>query len=83
MNFEKEEFLVEKKDGPKSFRSIKSFGPKMFGSNKWWVQKVWVKQNSSSKKLVKMGSVAAEIYLIWTNVAKTNVTWINVTVIVG
>ena len=32
--------------------------------------------------LVKIGSVTAEIFLIWTNVAVTNVAWINVTKIV-
>ena len=35
------------------------------------------------KSLVKIGSVRAEIFLIWTNVAKTNVAWTNVTVTVG
>ena len=29
--------------------------------------------------MVKIGSVTAEIFLIWTNVARTNVAWINVT----
>ena len=29
--------------------------------------------------LVKIGSVTAEIFLIWTNVARTNVAWTNVT----
>ena len=32
---------------------------------------------------MKIGSVRAEIFLIWTNVAKTNVAWTNVTVTVG
>ena len=31
------------------------------------------------KSLVKIGSVAAVIFLIWANVAKTNVSWKNVT----
>ena len=30
------------------------------------------------KCLVKIGSVTAEIFLIWTNVARTNVPWTNV-----
>ena len=35
------------------------------------------------KKLIKIGSVAAdEIFLIWTNVTRTNVGWTNVTAIV-
>ena len=33
-----------------------------------------------SKSLVKIGSVTAEIFLIWTNVTVTNVTWTNVAV---
>ena len=33
--------------------------------------------------LVKIGSVTAEIFQIWANVARTNVAWINVTVTVG
>ena len=32
--------------------------------------------------MVKIGSVTAEIFLIWTNVARTNVAWTNVTVTV-
>ena len=30
------------------------------------------------KSLVQIGSVTAEIFLIWTKVARTNVTWTNV-----
>ena len=33
--------------------------------------------------LVKIGSVTAEIFLIWTNVSRTNVALTNVTVRVG
>ena len=33
--------------------------------------------------LVKIESVTAEIFLIWTNAARTNVGWANVTVTVG
>ena len=33
--------------------------------------------------MVKSGSVTAEIFLIWTNVIRTNVAWTNVTMIVG
>ena len=32
---------------------------------------------------MKIRSVRAEIFLIWTNVAKTKVAWTNVTVTVG
>ena len=34
------------------------------------------------ESLVKIGPVTAEILLIWTNVARTNVAWTNVTVTV-
>ena len=33
--------------------------------------------------MVKIRSVTAEIFLIWTNVARTNVAWTNVTMTVG
>ena len=33
--------------------------------------------------LVKIGSLTAEIFLIWTDVARTNVAWTFVTVKVG
>ena len=33
--------------------------------------------------LVKIRSVTAEIFLIWTNVARTNVDWTSVTMTVG
>ena len=36
------------------------------------------------KSLVKIGLVSAKIYLVWTNVARTNIAWpTNVTVKVG
>ena len=35
------------------------------------------------KSLVKIESVTAEIFLIWTDVARTNVAWTNVNLIVG
>ena len=33
--------------------------------------------------LIKVGSVTAKIFLIWTYVTRTNVAWTNVTVTVG
>ena len=30
-------------------------------------------------KLAKIGSITAKIFLIWTNVTRTNVAWTNVT----
>ena len=35
------------------------------------------------KSLVKVRYITAEIFLIWTNVARTNVAWTNVTLTVG
>ena len=36
------------------------------------------------KSLVKIGLVSAKIYLVWTNVARTNVAWtMNITVTAG
>ena len=35
------------------------------------------------KKFGQIGSVTAEIFLIWTNVARTNVSWIYVTMTAG
>ena len=49
--------------------------PKKFGSNKMLVQKNSGPQNIGFKNLVKIVSVTAEIFLIWTNVARTNVVW--------
>ena len=42
--------------------------------------KTWYlfKMIQGTYNLIKIGSVTAEIYLIWTNVAKTNVAWTNV-----
>ena len=61
-------------------------------------QKIWFKSNWNHfsshpnrfkpkkilgpKSLVNIGSVTAEILLIWTNVTRTNVVWPNVTVTV-
>ena len=33
--------------------------------------------------VVKFGSVTAEVFLLWTNFARTNVDWTNVTVRIG
>ena len=60
--------------------------PKGLRSQKVLVQKICQKRILSKlgpKSLVKIGSVTAEILLIWTNVTKTNVTWTNVKVTVG
>ena len=46
-------------------------------------KKLRAQKNLGPKRLVTIGSVTAEILLIWTNVARTNVAWTNVTVTVG
>ena len=35
------------------------------------------------KNFVKIRSVTAETFLIWTNIARTNVAWISVTMTIG
>ena len=47
----------------------------MFGSQIFWVQKVKAPKQLVHKSLVKIGSVTAEILLIWTNVAMTLATF--------
>ena len=85
--FEPEETLRQQ-----NFESKEIFNPKKFGSRKFWVKTIVGLQNFGSKEikackklgpksLVKIGSVTAEIFLIWTNVARRNVAWTNVTVI--
>ena len=64
-------FLIKKKLGQKKFGSKEFLGPKKFGSNKM-----------GQKSLLKIGSVTAEIFLIWKNVARTNVAGTNVIVTV-
>ena len=68
--------LGKKKSVQKEFRS-KSFGYKRFLGPKKGPQKL------GPKSLVKIGSVTADIFLIWTNVARTYVALTNVTITVG
>ena len=49
-----------------------------FGKKKLRAPKIF-----GPKSLVKIGSVIGEIFLIWTNVARTYDAWTNVTVTVG
>ena len=74
--------------GPKKYRS------KKFGSKNIWVkwsviqkyfgrQKLKALEKLDPKSLVKIGSVTAEIFLMWTNIASKNVAWTNITVTVG
>ena len=51
-------------------------------------KKIWSTRINAPKKLghnclVRLGSVRAEIFLILTNVARTNVAWTNATVTVA
>ena len=73
--------MVQKDFGPK-FGFEKFPGPKVFGPKYFGTQKVCVKQ-LGPKSLVKIGSVTAEIFLIWTNVARINVVWTDFSVTVG
>ena len=61
--------------GKKSLSS-KKFQSKILGFKK-------VVPGTYLKSLVKIESVTAEIFLIWTNVVRTNVDGTNVTVTVG
>ena len=73
-------FGLQKEFYQKKFRFNKCWGPKKFGSNKMLVQAPKI---LAQKNLDKIGSVTAEIFLIWTNIAGTNIAWINVTMTVG
>ena len=70
---------VQKNFGFKQISSPKDFGSKRFLGSK----KFKAPQKFGPKNWVKIGSVIAEIFLIWTNVAGTNVAWTNVTISVG
>ena len=70
--------LVIKKLGPKSI------GPKKLGPNKILIYKNFKTSKILCLKiLVNIGLVIAEIFFIWTNVARTNISWTNVIVTVG
>ena len=70
-----------------NFGFTKFVGPKKIGSNKIWSKNFLIKINHGLQKLcpksfVKIGSVTAEIFMIWANFARTNVSWTNVTMTV-
>ena len=70
-----------------NFVSKKFVGPKKFGLNKIWSKKNFDKKCQGLDKLcpksfVKIGSVTAEIFFIWANSARTNVSLTNVTMTV-
>merc|ERR1712105_38558 len=69
---------------PKKFGSKRIFNPKCFGSKKRRGKKYRSKMIRAHKNcFIKIKLVKAEIFMIWTNVARTNVTWTNVTVTAG
>ena len=67
--------IVKSKDNLK-----KSSVHTKFWSKKNLVPKRFRPPKIGYKSLVKIKSVTAEIFLIWTNVARTNIVWTNVTV---
>ena len=84
--------------GHDKFGIQKIWVQKNVGSKKCWVPTNFLFQKSlgqslskrikalkilAPKNFVKIRSVTAETFLIWTNVARTNVSWINVTVTIG
>ena len=54
-----------------------NFAQKEFGKKKLRATKIL-----DTKSLVKIGSVIAELFLVWVKVAKANFAWTNVTVTV-
>ena len=82
--------LRSKKLGPEIL-GLHNFGSVKFRLKKFWSNKILVKTEFGSKackkfgsnSFVKIGTVTAEIFLLWANVARTNVAWTIVTVKVG
>ena len=79
---------------PKKILARKNFGSKKILDKKnvgkiFWIPKKmlspikWDPKNLGPISLVKIVSVTAEIFLIWTIVARTNVAWTNITMTVG
>ena len=82
-NFGPCKFLVSDKD----FRSKINLDPKKFDPNKFWSTKITAPKKLLPKSLVNIWPVTAEILLLWTDVAWTNVdgtnfAWTNVIAIV-
>ena len=57
----------------------KKFGQKSVVQTKFWSKIIWAPKNLGPKRLVKIGSVTTEIFLIWRNVDRRNGAWKNVT----
>ena len=64
--------------GPKKFWIERKFDPENVG-----FKRIKACKKMGQKSLVKIRSLTAEIFLIWTDVARTNVAWTYVTVNVG
>ena len=83
-NFQSKQIFSSKMLCPKKFGSKRILNPKCFGSKKSRGKKYRSKMIRAHKNcFIKIKLVTAEIFMIWTNVARTNVTWTNVTVTVG
>ena len=73
----------------KQFSGSRNVGQKILDFNFVWSNKSMGKTVGSKKImtpkncLVKIWPVTAEIFLLWTNFARTNVAWPNVTLTVG
>ena len=76
-NIGSEEIKVKKNFGSKKYLSENSLVEKMRSI------KIKAPKKLGPQSLVKIGSVIAEILLIWTNVTGTYVAWTNVTLKVG
>ena len=60
------------------------FGPRKYlGQKKCCPKRIKALKKLGPKSLVKIRSVTAEILLMWLNVARNYVTWMNVTMTVG
>ena len=68
-----QKILVPKSLGLKNCSVQKSLGETKFLSNT-----IWALKKLSPKSLLNILSVTAEIFLIWTKVARKNVAWTNV-----
>ena len=74
-NFGSNNFLGQKMFGPKISFNQKNVYQKVLGSKNVWTQQILEKRLfgpiNKVKKIVKIGSVTADILLIWTNIAWT------------
>ena len=69
--------------GLKNILDLKNLGLRKVGPRIFWSTKIMTPETLGPKSVVKIGPVTAEIYLIWTNVARAYASWPNVTMTVG